>query len=54
MIFDTYVGIDWSGAYTAPVPEPASAWLLALGAGWWTLRGILRTPVVDTLRKASA
>lgn len=25
-------GVDWSGAYTAPVPEPAAAWLLALGA----------------------
>ena len=27
--------------------------LLALGAGWWTLRGVLQRPVVETLRKAA-
>jgi putative ABC transport system permease protein len=26
---------------------------LALVAGWWTLRGVLHTPVVQTLRQAT-
>jgi len=27
--------------------------VLALLAGWWGLRSVLRTPVVETLRKAA-
>ena len=27
--------------------------VLALAAGWWGLRSVLRTPVVETLRKAA-
>ena len=27
--------------------------VLALGAGWWGLREVLRRPVVDTLRRAA-
>jgi putative ABC transport system permease protein len=30
----------------------AGAWL-ALAAGWWGLRGVLRRPVMDTLRSAA-
>jgi putative ABC transport system permease protein len=26
--------------------------LLALTAGWWGLRGVLRRPVMETLRRA--
>jgi len=26
---------------------------VALAAGWWGLRGVLRTPVVSTLRQAA-
>jgi putative ABC transport system permease protein len=28
--------------------------LLALAAGWWGLRDVLRRPVVETLRRAAA
>jgi putative ABC transport system permease protein len=28
--------------------------LLAMAAGWWGLREVLRRPVVETLRKATA
>jgi putative ABC transport system permease protein len=27
--------------------------VLALAAGWWGLRGVLRRPVVETLRRAA-
>mgnify|MGYP006178107885 CR=1 FL=1 len=44
-----------SSALTQPVDTrdrlPLGA-LLALAAGWWGLRSVLRTPVVETLRKA--
>ena len=30
----------------------ACAAVLALAAGWWGLRSVLTTPVVETLRKA--
>jgi hypothetical protein len=28
--------------------------LLAWGAGWWGLRGVLRKPVVESLRSSAA
>jgi putative ABC transport system permease protein len=28
--------------------------VLALMAGWWGLRGVLRRPVLETLRRAGA
>jgi putative ABC transport system permease protein len=31
----------------------ATGALLALAAGWWGLRDVLRRPVVQTLRQAS-
>lgn len=45
---------SWQPPLLVPLVGSLAGGLLALGAGWWTLRGILRTPVVDTLRKASA
>jgi putative ABC transport system permease protein len=27
--------------------------VLALAAGWWGLRGVLRRPVMETLRRAA-
>ena len=32
----------------------AAGALLALAAGWWGLREVLNTPVLQTLRKAGA
>ena len=32
----------------------AAGALLALAAGWWGLREVLRRPVLDTLRRAGA
>lgn len=44
---------EWNAASWVPVAGSlAGAWL-ALAAGWWGLRGVLRTPVVETLRKAA-
>lgn len=45
---------SWQPPLLVPLAGSLAGGVLALGAGWWTLRGILRTPVVDTLRKASA
>ena len=36
-----------------PLAGGACGALLALGAGWWGLRDVLRRPVVDTLRRAA-
>jgi putative ABC transport system permease protein len=44
---------EWNAAPWVPLAGSlAGAWL-ALAAGWWGLRGVLRTPVVETLRKAA-
>jgi len=44
---------DWNASPWVPLAGAlAGAWL-ALAAGWWGLRGVLRTPVVQTLRKAA-
>jgi putative ABC transport system permease protein len=37
-----------------PLAGMAAGALLALAAGWWGLREVLRRPVLETLRKAGA
>lgn len=44
----------WSGSLWVPLFGALAGAVLALGAGWWGLRDVLRRPVVDTLRRASA
>ncbi len=43
---------QWNASPWVPLVGALAGALLALAAGWWGLRGILRTPVVETLRKA--
>jgi putative ABC transport system permease protein len=45
---------DWSPAPWVPLAGAATGALLALLAGWWGLRGVLRRPVVETLRSSAA
>jgi putative ABC transport system permease protein len=58
------VGVGWALArFVFEFTWAASPWvlvigalaggLLALAAGWWGLRSVLRTPVVQTLRQAT-
>ncbi len=42
----------WTASWTVPVLGSLAGALLALAAGWWGLRSVLRTPVVETLRQA--
>ena len=42
----------WTGSWTVPLLGSAAGAALALSAGWWGLRSVLNTPVVETLRKA--
>jgi putative ABC transport system permease protein len=42
----------WTGSWTVPVFGSLAGAALALAAGWWGLRSVLNTPVVETLRKA--
>jgi putative ABC transport system permease protein len=44
----------WSPAPWVPLAGMAAGALLALAAGWWGLREVLRRPVLETLRKAGA
>ncbi len=44
---------SWNPAPWVPLAGAAAGALLALGAGWWGLREVLRQPVVDTLRRAA-
>jgi putative ABC transport system permease protein len=37
-----------------PLAGTAAGGLLALAAGWWSLREVLRRPVMDTLRQAAS
>lgn len=44
---------SWNAPPAVPLVGAAAGALLALAAGWWGLREVLRRPVVETLRKAS-
>ncbi len=44
---------DWSVSLWVPLLGSISGALLALAAGWWGLRDVLRRPVVETLRRAA-
>jgi putative ABC transport system permease protein len=44
---------EWSVSLWVPLFGSLSGALLALAAGWWGLREVLRRPVVETLRRAA-
>ena len=44
---------SWSASAWVPLAGGAAGALLALAAGWWGLREVLRRPVVQTLRQAA-
>jgi putative ABC transport system permease protein len=43
---------SWNPSPWVPLLGATAGALLALAAGWWGLREVLRRPVVDTLRAA--
>ena len=43
---------SWTGSWTVPLFGSLAGAVLALSAGWWGLRAVLNTPVVETLRKS--
>jgi putative ABC transport system permease protein len=43
---------EWTASPLVLVVGSVSGALLALTAGWWGLRSVLTTPVVETLRRA--
>ena len=43
----------WTASAWVPLVGAIAGAVLALMAGWWSLRGILLTPVVQTLRRAA-
>ncbi|MFN3304299.1 MAG: FtsX-like permease family protein, partial [Roseateles sp.] len=45
---------EWQIKPWVPLVSAACGALLAWGAGWWSLRGVLQRPVVQTLREAQA
>ena len=45
---------EWQIKPWVPFVSAACGALLAWGAGWWSLRGVLQRPVVQTLREAQA
>jgi putative ABC transport system permease protein len=45
---------SWNPSPWVPLAGAAAGALLALGAGWWSLREVLRRPVLETLRRAGA
>lgn len=45
---------SWTASPWVPLGGAVAGAVLALVAGWWGLRSVLRTPVVETLRKAAA
>lgn len=44
---------SWTGSWTVPIFGSLGGAVLALAAGWWGLRAVLNTPVVETLRRAA-
>ena len=44
---------SWSASLWVPLAGGVAGALLALAAGWWGLREVLRRPVVQTLRQAA-
>ena len=44
----------WTGAWWVPLLGALTGAALALAAGWWGLRDVLRRPVVETLRRAAS
>lgn len=44
----------WAPSPWVPLAGSAAGALLALAAGWWGLREVLRRPVLETLRRAGA
>ena len=44
---------SWTASPWVPLAGTVAGALLALAAGWWGLREVLRRPVVDTLRRAA-
>ena len=45
---------DWTVQLWVPLVGALAGALLALAAGWWGLRDVLRRPVVETLRRAAS
>ena len=45
---------DWQMKPWVPLVSAACGALLAWSAGWWSLRGVLQRPVMQTLREAQA
>ena len=43
----------WNPSPWVPLIGAIAGALLALAAGWWGLREVLRRPVIDTLRSAA-
>jgi putative ABC transport system permease protein len=44
---------QWNASPLVPLAGAAAGALLALAAGWWGLRDVLRRPVIETLRRAT-
>jgi putative ABC transport system permease protein len=44
---------DWAVSLGVPLAGALAGAVLALAAGWWGLREVLRRPVVETLRRAA-
>lgn len=44
---------DWNPQFWVPLAGGAAGAVLALAAGWWGLREVLRRPVIETLRRAA-
>ena len=45
---------QWTASLWVPAAGGVAGALLALAAGWWGLRDVLRRPVVETLRRATS